>query len=98
MNFCICFSYELSLYDQNDGYNAIYIEFGDVGRYEWWVWVWSNKLESWKYESKFAYLIVVIFGMKCVYKVMDDLFISIYDSLDAYLGWPQLMVSWSCII
>jgi len=28
--FCICFSYDLCLYDQNDDYDAIFIEFGDV--------------------------------------------------------------------
>ena len=57
---------------------------------------WAGEL--WKYESKLAYLICDILSIEQVYKVINDLFISIYDSLDAYLGWPQLMVSWSCII
>ena len=35
-------------------------------------WVWSNELESWKCESKLAYLIGCDFGLNYVYKVLGD--------------------------
>jgi len=31
LSFYVCFGYDLCLYEQNDDYYAIFIEFGDVG-------------------------------------------------------------------
>ena len=73
MSFYVCFSCSLCFYDPNDGYYAIFLKFGDVEGYGWWVWVWSSELESWKFEFKVTCFICRDFGMNYVYKVLDDL-------------------------
>ena len=44
-------------------------------------------LKSRKFEFKLAYLIVVVFGVKCGYRALDDHFKFIYVDLDVHLNW-----------
>jgi len=64
--------------------------------YGYWAWRWSNGLELGKCEIKLVY-VVVIFGIKYEYMMLDDYFKSIWDDLDAHLRWVWAKLSLLCM-
>ena len=61
--------------------------FEEITNYGCGAWTRSSDFQSRKFEFEFVYFIVVIFGMKHEYKVLNDHFKSVYSDLAAHLKW-----------
>jgi len=64
--------------------------FGDIRNYECWAWTWSNDFESRKFKLELVCVIVVIFGVKSEYEVLDNLSKSTYGDLVVNLKCKKL--------
>ena len=62
--------------------------------YGYWAWIWAMALELRKYEIDFVHLIVVIFGIKHGYRILDVQFKYIQGDLDVYMKLDKARFSW----